>query len=426
MSKYTMMDAEALQKELDTVKGQYTELRSQGLSLDMSRGKPAPEQLDLANELFGMVNAEKGFTSENGTDCRNYGGMDGLPEMKRLFAEILDMDPSLVIVGGSSSLNMMFDTVAQGMYKGFSGEKPWLMQGKIKFLCPAPGYDRHFTVCDYFGIEMIPVRMDENGPLLSEVTELVKDPAVKGMWCVPKFSNPGGVVYSDEVVTGLANLKPAAKDFRIFWDNAYVVHLLDEEDCPLKNIYKECLAAGNPDMVFQFTSTSKITFAGAGVAAMAASENNIAEIKGRLAFQTIGPDKLNHLRHARMLPDLESVRAQMRRHAAILAPKFFTVTEGLRAELDGYGIAHWNEPKGGYFVSLYVMRGCAKRVVSLCKDAGLVLTPAGAAYPYGTDPDDSNIRIAPSFPSVEELQLATRLLCTCIKYAALEKLCEMK
>lgn len=424
MSKYTMMDQESLHRELSMVKEQYDELCAKGLALDMSRGKPAPEQLSLSNELFSMVNSEKGFTAQNGLDCRNYGGIDGLPELKQLFSDILGMDPTQVIAGGCSSLNMMFDVVAQGMYKGFSGQKPWLLQGNVKFLCPVPGYDRHFTICEYFGIEMIPISMDENGPILSEITERIQDPAVKGMWCVPKFSNPGGIVYSDDVVKALASLKPAAKDFRIFWDNAYAVHLLSDTDCPLLNIYNACVAAGNPDLVIQFTSTSKITFAGAGVAALAASDNNIAEIKGRMSFQTIGPDKTNHLRHIRMLPDFAAVQAQMRRHAEILAPKFYTVTEGLQSELNGLGIAHWNEPKGGYFICLYVMRGCAKRVVSLCKNAGLVLTTAGAAYPYGIDPDDSNIRIAPSYPSVEELQVATRLLCTCIKYAALEKLCK--
>ena len=424
MSKYTVMDAEALHNELDVVKERYNELCARELKLDMSRGKPSPEQLDLSNALLTAIDSEGGFVSDNGIDCRNYGGLEGLPEIRRVFAEILDVDPSQVIAGGSSSLNMMFDTVAQGMYKGFSGEKPWLMQGKVKFLCPTPGYDRHFAICEYFGIEMIPVHMDENGPIIKEVAALVQDPAVKGMWCVPKFSNPGGVVYSDEVIEALARLKPAAKDFRIFWDNAYAVHLLGDEDLKLKNIYNECLLSGNPDLVIQFTSTSKISFAGAGVAAMAASEDNLAEIKGRMTYQTIGPDKLNHRRHAKMFPDIAAVREQMKRHAAILAPKFFTVTEGLQAELDGHGIAHWNEPKGGYFISLYVMRGCAKRVVELCKNAGLILTPAGAAFPYGIDPDDSNIRIAPSYPSVEELQIATRLLCTCIKYAALEKLCE--
>lgn len=424
MSKYTMMDAESLHREWDMVKEQYKELCAQGLALDMSRGKPAPEQLDLGNSLFHAVDEEKGFSSANGTDCRNYGGLDGLPELKKVFADILGMDPSLVIAGGSSSLNLMFDMVAQGMYKGFGGEKPWLMQGKIKFLCPVPGYDRHFTICEYFGIEMIPVPMDENGPVMHKVTELVQDPSVKGMWCVPKFSNPGGVVYSDAVVAALAELKPAAKDFRIFWDNAYAVHLLGDEDRPLANIYNACVTAGNPDLVIQFTSTSKITFAGAGIAALAASEDNITEIKSRMSFQTIGPDKINQLRHVRMLPDIEAVKKQMQRQAEILAPKFDAVIAGLKAELDDFGIAHWNEPQGGYFICLYVMRSCAKRVVELCKNAGLVLTPAGAAYPYGNDPEDSNIRIAPSFPSVEELQLATRLLCTCVKYAALEKLCE--
>lgn len=422
MSKYATLDTVSLQRELDRVKQQYEELRAQNLSLDMSRGKPAPEQLNLSNALFDMVSKEKGYCAGNGLDCRNYGGLDGLPELKKLFGEILGVDPSLVIVGGCSSLNMMYDVMAQGMYKGFGGEKPWLLQGKVKFLCPVPGYDRHFAICEYLGIEMISVPMDENGPVMSEVERLVRDPMVKGMWCVPKFSNPGGVVYSDDVVTALAKMETAAKDFKIMWDNAYAVHLLGDEDCPLMNLYDACVAAGNPDRVIQFTSTSKITFAGAGVSALSASAKMISEIKGRLTFQTIGPDKTNHLRHARLLPDLAAVKAQMKRHAEILAPKFKVVIDGLKEGLGDSDIARWNEPKGGYFISLYVMDGCAKRVVELCKQAGLVLTAAGAAYPYGVDPQDSNIRIAPSYPSLEELRQATKLLCTCVKYAALEKL----
>lgn len=423
MSEYALLDTEKLNAEFNAVRKQYDELMSYGFSLNMARGKPSPEQLDLSSGLFDKIAGEKNFHSNDGTDCRNYGGLDGLAELKKLFADILEVSAENVIVGDSSSLNLMFDTVAQGMYKGFSGEKPWTTQGKVKFLCPVPGYDRHFAICEYFGIDMIPVPMNESGPDTAAVSELVKDPLVKGIWCVPKFSNPDGIVYSDEVVDALAKLRPAAKDFRIFWDNAYAVHLLTDADVPLKNIYDACVFAGNADMVIEFTSTSKITFAGAGVSALASSPANIAEIKQRLTIQTIGPNKINHLAHAEALPDLEAVKTQMKRHAAILAPKFKTVLSGLDNELTGLGIANWNEPKGGYFICLYVMHGCAKRVVELCKNAGLILTNAGAAYPYGIDPDDSAIRIAPSFPSVSELEAATHLLAVCVKYAALEKLC---
>lgn len=421
--KYTAMSDAELENELAAVKKLYAEMRGKGLKLDMSRGKPSPEQLDLSNGLFRAINPDNGFISDSGTDTRNYGGIDGLPEIKKLFGEILGVDPDLVIAGGCSSLNLMFDAVAQGMYKGYGGEKPWLLQMPVKFLCPVPGYDRHFAICEYLDIEMIPVRMDDRGPVISEVENLIKDPSVKGMWCVPKFSNPGGIVYSDDVVEALANLKPAAPDFKIFWDNAYAVHLLYDRDFPLRNIFECAKTAGTENMIIEFTSTSKITFAGAGVAAMASGEKTANELKRRLSFQTIGPDKTNHLRHARALPDTAAVEAQMARHAKILAPKFETVESGLAAELDGLGIARWNKPAGGYFISLFVLPGCARRVVELCRDAGLVLTSAGAAYPYGNDPDDSNIRIAPSFPSIDELHTATRLLAVCIKYAAAEKLC---
>ncbi len=418
--KYSELGEDEARSELERVREEYERLKAAGTKLDMSRGKPSPEQLNLSDPVSGAP--EGGCVSASGVDTRNYGGVEGLPEARRLFAEIFGVDPSLVLVGGNSSLNLMFDAVAQGLYKGYGGGEPWLKQGDVKFLCPVPGYDRHFAICEYLGIGMIPVPMNDDGPLISEVERRVADPLVKGMWCVPRFSNPGGVTYSDEVVKSLARLRPAAPDFKIFWDNAYAVHTLAAGDRPLLNIYNEAAPLGNADMIIQFASTSKITYAGAGVAALCSGERTVAELRRRLSFQTIGPDKLSQLRHTRFLPDLRAVEAQMRRHAEILTPKFDTVTDGLRSELGSCGIAHWNEPRGGYFISLYVLKGCAKRVVSLCREAGLTLTDAGAAYPYGKDPDDSLIRVAPSYPSVVELKAATHLLAVAVKLAALEKL----
>lgn len=421
MSDYLKMSREDLAAEFALVKAKYEELLSSNLSLDMSRGKPNFDNTDLCEELLCSVNKETGFKDSSGTDCRNYGGMDGIPELKKLFGDILGVSDKQVIIGGNASLNMMFDTVAQGMTHGF-GDKPWGKQKNIKFLCPAPGYDRHFSVTEYFGFKLIPVKMTAEGPDMNEVEKLVKDKSVKGMWCVPKYSNPEGITYSDETVRRLAALKPKAKDFRIFWDNAYVVHDLYDDGDTLLNIYDECVKAGNPNLVFMFTSTSKITFPGAGIAAMAASEENIKMLKGRIAYQTIGPDKLNQLRHARFLPDFDAVKKQMQKHADILRPKFESVLLELDAQLADKGIARWTSPKGGYFISLYTLPGTAKRVAQLCKEAGMVLTPAGATYPYGKDPDDSNIRIAPSFPSVDEIKLAAEVLCVAVRYAALEKL----
>ena len=328
----------------------------------------------------------------SGIDCRNYGGLDGLQELKILFGKILGLAPEQIIVGGNSSLNMMFDTIAQAMTHGMGGE-PWGKQGKLKFLCPVPGYDRHFAITEYFGFELISVPTDENGPVMDRVEELVKDESVKGIWCVPKYSNPEGITYSDETVRRMAHLKPAAGDFRIFWDNAYAVHDLYDDGDKLLNLYDECVKAGNPDLPIIFTSTSKITFPGAGVAVEAASPNNVAILKGRMKYQTIGPDKLNQLRHARMFKTPADIERHMKRHADILRPKFD-----------------------------YVLDGCAKRVEQLCANAGMILTPAGATYPYGIDPNDSNIRIAPSYPSVEEIKKASLVLSVAVKYAALEKL----
>ncbi|MBO5747261.1 MAG: aminotransferase class I/II-fold pyridoxal phosphate-dependent enzyme [Clostridia bacterium] len=419
MKQYSQMTATELQAEYNAVKQKYDELLGQGLKLDMSRGKPGPDQLDLSVGMLDTVTSSTDLKSRDGVDCRNYGGLDGLTELKELFADILEVPVGNVIVGGNASLNMMFDTISQAMTHGMGGE-PWMKQGTVKFLCPVPGYDRHFGICEYFGIEMINVPYTDEGPDMDMVEELIKDEMVKGMWCVPKYSNPDGIVYSDRVVKRLAAMKPAADDFRIFWDNAYVIHPIFGECDKMLGIYDECVKAGCPDKVIMFTSTSKITFPGAGVAAMAASDANIERIKKRMNYQTIGPDKLNHLRHARFLPDIKAVREQMSKHAAKMRPKFEAVLTVLDRELGGLGIARWKKPNGGYFISMFSEKGCAKRIVGLCRDAGLILTSAGATYPYGIDPDDSNIRIAPSFPSPEELTQAAELLCVATRLATLE------
>ena len=421
MQNYYEMNKEALAAEFSAVALEYERLRSLHLSLDMSRGKPGFDNMDLSEKMFDLVGNDTGFKNISGIDCRNYGGLDGLAELKNLFANLLELEPDQIIVGGNSSLNMMFDTIAQAMTHGM-GSTPWAKQDGIKFLCPVPGYDRHFAITEYFGFELVPVATTSEGPDMDAVEELVRDEKVKGIWCVPKYSNPEGITYSDAVVKRMASLKPAASDFRIFWDNAYVVHDLYDEGDKLLNIYEECVKAGNPDLPIIFTSTSKITFPGAGVAAEAASPNNVAMLKGRMKFQTIGPDKLNQLRHARMFRSADDVYAHMKRHAEILRPKFDAVLSKLESELAPTGIARWTAPKGGYFISLYVPEGCAKRVEQLCANAGMILTPAGATYPHGIDPADSNLRIAPSYPSVEEIKTASQVLCTAVKYAALEKL----
>ena len=421
MSDYLSMSKDELLKNFKDIKSEYEHLRSMHLSLDMSRGKPGFDNMDLSVDMFDLVGNDTGYKNISGIDCRNYGGLDGLYELKTLFGEILELEPDQIIVGGNSSLNMMFDTIAQAMTHGM-GAEPWFECKDRKFLCPVPGYDRHFAITEYFGFKMIPVAMDENGPDMDAVEELIKDSSVKGIWCVPKYSNPEGITYSDEVVKRMAHLKPAAQDFRIFWDNAYVVHDLYDEGDRLLNLYTECVKAGNPDLPIIFASTSKITFPGAGVAVEAASPNNVAMLKGRMKYQTIGPDKLNQLRHARMFRTAEDVKKHMKRHAEILKPKFESVLNELEKELKDSGIARWTTPKGGYFISLWVLNGCAKRVVQLCANAGMILTPAGAPFPYGYDSEDSNIRIAPSYPSIEEIEKASKVLCTAVKYAALEKL----
>ncbi len=419
---YSQMSAEQLKSELDVLNQKYEQVKAKGLKLDMSRGKPGADQLSLTENVLSAVTGNEDCFAENGFDCRNYGVLDGIPECKKLFAEILGVENENVIIGGSSSLNLMYDEITRAMLFGvYGGEKPWGAQGKIKFLCPVPGYDRHFGICELMGIEMINVPMTEDGPDMDLVEKYVsEDSSIKGIWCVPKYANPSGCIYSDETVKRLAALKPKAKDFRIFWDNAYVVHDLYGYK-PLANIFDLAKAQGNEDIVVMFTSTSKISFAGAGVSAMAASVNNIAKTKKAMGIQTIGFDKLNQLRHAKCFKSANDVIGHMEKHAEILRPKFEAVLNAFDAELAPLGIANWSRPLGGYFVSLDVLPGTAKRVYDLAKAAGVTLTPAGAPFPYGVDPEDKNLRIAPSFPPVSELEVAVEILCLCVKIAAAEK-----
>ena len=418
------LSKEALRARVAELETRYEEGRAKGLKLDMSRGKPGPEQLDLTLDMLECVNARDGYRTVNGTDTRNYGLLDGIPEAKAIFAEILGVGTENIIVGGNSSLNMMFDYIATAYARGICGGEPWSRQGAAKFLCPVPGYDRHFAITEYFGIEMLNIPMTESGPDMDRVEELVKDPLVKGIWCVPMYSNPDGITYSDETVRRMAALSPAAADFRIIWDNAYAVHHLTDTPDTLLNIYEEAAARGKEDMVVQFASTSKISFPGSGIAAMAASPANVADVKKRMTVQTIGHDKLNMLRHARFFRDADGVREHMKLHAAILRPKFAAVLEALETHLGGKGIARWHKPNGGYFVSVNLMDGCAKETVRLLAEAGVVMTGAGATYPYGRDPQDSNIRIAPTYPSLEELREAMALFCICAELACAKKLLE--
>ena len=421
--QYKDYSKEQLFEELGTLKNSFEEIKAMGLKLNMARGVPSPDQLKLSLPMLDILYREADCTAEDGTDCRNYGVMDGIPECKRLMADLMGVTPDMVMIGGNSSLNMMFDTISCFMNKPVEpGTPPWGLVPERKFLCPVPGYDRHFGVTGYFDFEMIPVPMDENGPVMDVVEELVKDPSVKGMWCVPKYSNPSGITYSDEVVRRIAALKPAAKDFRLMWDNAYCIHDLVEDGDSLLNIFEECEKTGNIDMPIEFCSTSKITFPGSGVAAMAASENNMKVIKNKYKYQTIGYDKLNMLRHVRFFGDIDGMKEHMKKHAAVLKPRFDIVTGKLGEKLEDYGIVWYNHPRGGYFVSVNVMDGTAKRVVELCKEAGVNLTGAGATYPLGNDPYDSNIRIAPSFPSLEDLDKAMDVFCICARLAAVEKL----
>lgn len=410
-----------LQKQLNK---EYEEAKAKGLKLDMSRGKPAASQLDMEMDFMNVLNADSILKTEAGVDCRNYGIMDGIPEARKLIGDVLGVPADNVIVFGNASLNIMYDTVARSEIFGVMGETPWCKLDKVKFLCPVPGYDRHFAITEQFGIEMINVPMTEDGPDMDMVEELVNtDPAVKGIWCVPKYSNPQGYTYSDETVKRFAALKPAAKDFRIYWDNAYAIHdLYEEKKDTLLDIISECEKAGNPDMVYEFCSTSKVTFPGSGIAALAASKANLDFIKKFMTIQTIGYDKVNQLRHVRYFKDAEGMKAHMMKHAAIMRPKFEAVFHVLESELNGLGIGSWTEPKGGYFISFDALEGCAKKIVEKCKEAGVVLTGAGATYPYKKDPKDSNIRLAPSFPTPEELAMATDLFVLCVKIVSVEKL----
>lgn len=416
MKTYAEMSREELLSEKASLEERYNKFKARGLKLDMSRGKPCKEQLDLSVAL----NNVKDYVSD-GVDVRNYGMLDGIPSCKKLFADLMGVKPENVIVGPTSSLNLMFDYVSQ-CYTHGAGSTPWCKLDKVKFLCPVPGYDRHFTILEHFGIEMINVDMKQDGPDMDAIEELVKDPSVKGMFCVPKYSNPQGITFSDDVVRRIAALKPAAEDFRIVWDNAYCVHDLVEDGDKLLNIFDVLPEYGNDDMVVEVCSTSKITFPGAGVSAIIASDNNIKMIKSRLNAQVISYDKMNQHRHVVFFGDANGVLNHMKKHAAILKPKFDIVIKTLNEELAGKGIASWFAPKGGYFISLDVMDGCAKRVGELCKEAGVTLTSVGATYPYGKDPNNKNIRIAPSFPPVDELSLAAELLCICTRLAAAEKL----
>lgn len=416
MKTYAEMSREELLSEKASLEERYNEFKARGLKLDMSRGKPCKEQLDLSVALNDVAD----YVSD-GVDVRNYGMLDGIPSCKKLFADLMGVKPENVIVGPTSSLNLMFDYVSQ-CYTHGAGSTPWCKLDKVKFLCPVPGYDRHFTILEHFGIEMINVDMKQDGPDMDAIEELVKDPSVKGMFCVPKYSNPQGITFSDDVVRRIAALKPAAEDFRIVWDNAYCVHDLVEDGDKLLNIFDVLPEYGNDDMVVEVCSTSKITFPGAGISAIIASDNNIKMIKSRLSAQVISYDKMNQHRHVVFFGDANGVLNHMKKHAAILKPKFDIVIKTLNEELAGKGISSWFAPKGGYFISLDVMDGCAKRVGELCKEAGVTLTSVGATYPYGKDPNNKNIRIAPSFPPVDELSLAAELLCICTRLAAAEKL----
>lgn len=423
-SSYFSLSEQELRSEYEQVNEKYEQYRSQHLKLDMSRGKPCPEQLELSKPMLSLVGADDHVQAEDGSDCLNYGGIDGIPEVKRLFAEMMGVNTSEIMIGCNSSLNMMFDTIARAMQHGvLDSTEPWGKLPKVKFICPSPGYDRHFAICEYFNIEMIVVELTADGPDMDAVEHLVReDASIKGIWCVPKYSNPEGITYSDQTVDRLAQMETKANDFRIFWDDAYTVHHLTDHPDPLKNILSACKDAGNPDRVFMFSSTSKITFPGAGVAMMAASKDNVESIRKQISFQTIGPDKVNQLRHVRFLKDMDQLKDHMKKQAAVIKPKFDLVLNKLESELGGLEIASWNKPNGGYFISFNTLDGCAKQVVNMAEQAGVKLTQAGATYPYGHDPRDRNIRIAPTYPSLPELEKAIDVLCLCVQMASIKKI----
>jgi len=426
MKTYESMNKEELLRLKSKLEAEYNAYKRKGLRLDMSRGKPCEEQLDISSGLLETLNSDSSMKGEDGVDCRNYGVMDGITEAKELLGAMAGVGSDKVVVYGNASLSAMFDTVSRSMTHGVAGNTPWNKLDSVKFLCPVPGYDRHFTVTEYFGIEMINIPMTAAGPDMDKVEKLVsEDESIKGIWCVPKYSNPQGITYSDETVRRFAQLKPAADDFRIFWDNAYCVHhLYEDQQDTLLDIISECEKAGNPDMVYEFVSTSKVSFAGAGISAVISSENNLQEIKKHLFAQTIGHDKVNQLRHVRFFKDMAGIEAHMKRHAKIVRPKFEAVLNRLDQELTGLEIGWWVKPRGGYFISFDSMPGCADKIVAKAKEAGVVMTGAGATYPYKKDPDNSNIRIAPTFPTTEELVVATDLFIVCVKLVSVTQLLE--
>ncbi len=426
MKAYKEMTKEELEKEVVALKAQYKKYQEMDLHLNMARGKPCKEQLDLSMGMMDVLNSNEDLTCEDGTDCRNYGVLTGIEEAKVLIGDMMENNPDNIIIFGNSSLNVMYDTIARAYTHGIMGNTPWCKLDKVKWLCPVPGYDRHFGITEHFGMEMIPIPMNENGPDMDLVEKYVsEDPTVKGIWCVPKYSNPTGISYSDEVVCKFARLKPAAADFRIFWDNAYGIHHLyedaDRQDY-LVEILAECKKAGNPDMVYKFASTSKITFPGSGLAAMATSLNNLEDITKTMTHQTIGHDKVNQLRHVRFFGDIHGMTEHMKKHAEIIRPKFEAVEEILDTELSGLGIAKWTIPNGGYFISFDALDGCAKKIVEKAKKAGVLMTDAGATWPYHNDPKDTNIRVAPTYPPLEDLKTAATLFALCVKLVSAKKI----
>lgn len=424
MKAYKERSRGELLEELKELKKAYEEQLEKELNLDMSRGKPSPAQLDISMAMMDVLSSDSELKTENGDDCRNYGVLEGISECKRILADLIEIPEKNIIIYGNSSLNVMFDTVSRCMTHGVLGSTPWGKLDKVKFLTPVPGYDRHFAICEYFGIEMVNVPLLEDGPDMDVVEDLVsKDDSIKGIWCVPKYSNPTGCIYSDEVIQRFATLKPAARDFRIFWDNAYSVHhLYDNYQPQLLEIYNEAKKHGNEDIVYKFTSTSKISFPGSGIATFGASDANIAQARKHMAYQTIGHDKVNQLRHVRFFKNFKGIQAHMKKHASIIRPKFEVVESVLSKELEGLGIGSWSDPKGGYFVSFESNEGCASKIVAMCAKAGLKMTEAGATFPYHKDPMDSNIRIAPTYPTVTEVREAMELFTLCVKLVSVEKL----
>lgn len=424
MKQYKDYSREELMSLEAELQKQYDEIKAKGLDLNIARGKPGWDQMDLSMPMMDVLSSNVDYLALDGTDVRNYGMLQGIPGARKLMGDVLGADPANVIIFGNSSLNVMYDCVAWAEIFGIMGSTPWSKLDKVKFLCPVPGYDRHFAITEQFGIEMINVPMTQDGPDMDMVEEYVNhDPAVKGIWCVPLYSNPTGAIYSDETVKRFANLKPAAKDFRIFWDNAYAIHhLYEDKQGRILNILEEAEKAGNPDIVYEFASTSKVTFPGAGIACLASSDGNVQDILGKMKYATIGFDKINMLRHARFFKDIDGLKAHMKKHADIVRPKFEAILEAFDKELEGLGIATWTKPIGGYFISFYAMDGCAKEIFRKCKEAGLIMTNAGAAYPYGKDPHDSNIRIAPTMPPLSDVVQAVELFIVCVKLTTVEKL----